>query len=249
MKLLRWFLVLMVFSLEIRVKASQLEPSHCLSNLNAPCSLFSFEPSNVKTKQFELTLASGTILYREKSGSWNFVSGTIRVISTKAVRLNTKVGTLFLGPGIKWLQWRDDKLWVFSLEGNSEVKLNSTSMLANSIPEGFYNWFSGVGKDGNNNQGIPRRVSPSLAATVLPGFKRHPDLKRVEKFESRSIAMAAEFYQDVAQQMEDQAFHRQQEAERRESIRLRTEKRARDQFRQKYLGPVDFPEEESESQN
>jgi hypothetical protein len=239
----------MVFSIEIRIKAAQQEPHHCLSNLREPCSLFSFEPSMVKTKQFELTLASGAILYREKSGIWNFVSGTVRVSNSKALRLSTKVGTLLLGPGIKWLQWRDDKLWVFSLEGNGEVKLNSTLMQANFVPEGFFNWFSGVEKNGNNNQGVPRRIAPSVAGSVLPGFRKHRDLKLVEKFESRSIAMAAEFYQDVAQQMEDQAVHRQKETEKRELNRIQIEKKARDLFRQKYLGPVDFPEETSESQN
>lgn len=249
MKIFRWFVILMAMTLEVRLKAAQQEPPECLSRKELPCSLFAFEPTRVKTKHVEMTLTVGAILYREKSGEWNFVSGTVRIANSKEIRLKTKIGAILLGPGIRWTQWRDEKLWIYSLEGTTDVKLFSSLLQVNAVPAGFYNWYGFVDKNGRNEQGMPRRIEPAVINSVLPGFKKHQDRKLVVKGESRSIAMASEFYHDIAQQMEDQATQRNQEAELRESRRIELEKRARDLFRQKYLGPVEFPDGDPESQN
>jgi hypothetical protein len=222
------------------VKAVEQEPTDCLKNLGAACSIFAFAPARVKTKNLELGLASGSILFRARPNEWNFVAGTIRVAARRPIKIVTKVGTVTLGIGVSWLQWRDERLWVYVFEGPTAITLTESSMQYNAVPEGFYNWFGLIDRTGKNVQGVPRAITVTEAKMSLPGISRHPDLKMVTQRETRTIAMASEFYGDVAQRMENAFSLREYQAEQEQRKRREKEKRAREMFRSKYLGPVEF---------
>ena len=254
MRGLRWLCVILSLTIEVRLKAAvHQEPNHCLTQIEDICSLFAFKPTIAKTKQFELLMSAGSILYRDKNKKWNFVSGTIRIETKKNMTLYTIIGSITLEPGIKWLRWEDKQLWVYSIEGNTQILLTSTLMKENNTPEGFYNWYGLVNRNGINEQGIPRTITGSNAKLTLSGIRKHNDLKLIQKRESRSLAMVSDFYKDVAQQMEDNAFQREQQASLKEMNRIQQEKRIRELFRKKFLSPVEdldeTPENDTNNQN
>ena len=67
------------------------------------------------------------------------------------------------------------------------------------------------------------------------------------------IKTPTDFYKDVAQQMEDNAFQREQQASLKEMNRIQQEKRIRELFRKKFLSPVEdldeTPENDTNNQN
>jgi hypothetical protein len=249
MKWLRFFFVIIALSLEVRVKAFQQEPQSCLSNSGSPCSLFTKRPQTLQAKKFSVSLAAGSILYRDRADAWNFVTGTLRFKTSASTEIQTKVGRITLFPGIHWVQWREESLWVYSIEGFAEVKLQSSPLRVNVVPQGFYNWFGLIDHQGLNEQGVPRELTQNVVKSFLPGMSKHADLGLVAKGEDRAIANAAEFYKDIAQHVQDQVELREQRLERDRNARIEEERRMRQMFRQKYLGPVEFDEDSMDSQN
>lgn len=236
----RWMMILLCFSIDVRLKAIEQEPQACLKKVWEPCSLFTFRPKTTNLGPIKLTMQAGSILYRGHQGQWNFVAGVLRVANSKTVNLKTKLGDLTLLPGVTWLQWRDDKLWIYSVEGGVQVDLLSSLIQDNIVAAGFYNWFGAIDRDGRNQQGIPRYIDVAAAKKVLPGFAQHQDRKYLEKRLSRRIAMAADFYQTIIEQTEADERERQRAIEQKETQRRLFEKGIRDRFRNKYLSPVDL---------
>jgi hypothetical protein len=243
-------MVILCFTVEVRVKAGvQQEPVDCLTDSSQVCSIFSFKPTSLHAGAVDFKLAAGTILYRDQRKEWNFVQGTLRVGASANVRLLTKVGEVLLAPGIQWLQWRDDKLWVYTLEGGAQVNLGSSPDQPSVVPSGFHNWYSLVNREGKNGQGFIRRINPAAARVFLPGFGSHPDYKATVKKESRSIAMASDFYGQVAQRMSDDVDARERAVREQAQRRLNEEKRIRQMFRDKYFSPVELSEDDPEIHN
>lgn len=244
MRTFRWLLIFLCFSIDIRVKAIEQEPLACLININEPCSIFTFKPMTTNLGKIELTMQPGSILYRDQNKEWNFLTGTIRISTKMPVKINTKVGVLTLGPGVQWLQWRDEKLWIYSVEGEARISLVSTNIQENVIVTGFYNWFGMIDRDGKNTQGIPRPLEGRLASTFLKGFAKHRDRKVVDKMVARNLAAAGDMYESIVAKMESDEREKRQAIERQENSRRQFDKGLRDLFRKKYLSPVDADESE-----
>ena len=242
MSLCRWFTIFLCFAVEIRVKAAVQEPPRCLATAEKPCSLFTSRPSVMKTADFELSMQAGSIIYRDVRQQWNFLSGTIRVATPKVLKINTRVGRLQLNPGIHWIQWREEKLWVYAIEGEAVIDLTASPLAGVTLVAGTYNWFGAIDRQGQNQVGIPRALEDDVLKTVLVGFAKHPDRSLVKKRVSRSIAMVSEFYKEIAQKMVQDSQEKQRAIEFKENQRRQFEKGLRDRFRSKYLGPVDLDE-------
>lgn len=249
MKWLRFFAVIMTFIIEVRVKAIQQEPESCLSEKDQECSLLSMRSSFIKTASFEIDMQQGSVLYRNDKSEWNLVSGTIRVANSRGIKLKTKVGSIKLSPGVYWLRWVTDRLWVASLEGQVHLTLISNQLQQNILPEGFINWYGLINHQNVNEQGIPRAVSLSFLKEVIPTIAQHSDRTLVEKKWSRTIAQVTDLYRDVVQMMEDSDFRRKAEVERRALKRYEIERDAQQLFRQKYLSPIDLSNSLDEDNN
>lgn len=249
MRWLRFIAVMMVFVIEVRVKAIQQEPEKCLSEKNQECSLLAMRSSFIKTTAFDIEMQQGSILYRNSKSEWNLVSGTIRVVNSKWIKLKTKVGSIKLSPGVYWLRWVTDRLWVASLEGQVHLALVSNQLNQNILPEGFINWYGLINHQSVNEQGIPRAISLPFLKEVIPTIAHHSDRTLVEKKWSRSIAQVTDLYRDVVQMMEDSDLRKKAELERRALKRYNIEKEARELFRQKYLSPMDLSNSLDEDNN
>lgn len=248
-RLLQLLALLVAFSLDVKLKAAQQEPEQCLSQREKSCTLFTMEPTTLKMHELDLYLSAGTILYRSQQKDWNFVAGTLRVAAKKSMKLRTKIGEVVLYPGIQWLQWRDEKLWVYAIQGHTRIDLKASSLGVNLVPEGFVNWFGLIDRQGQNIQGIPKTIDGDVISRLLPGFQRSGDRKLISQSIHRMIATASEFYRDVAQEMEASALERERQKEQKEFQRKQAEKKIRDLFRQKYFSPVEFPEDDPNLNN
>lgn len=250
MKLIRFIAIILSLSLEIRVKAApREEPVDCILSADKLCSLFAFSPSTVHIGKGKLNLAAGTILFRDKQKKWNFLEGTLRIESVHTFELLTRMGGIKVGPGVAWVKYNENRLWVYTISGLSRVELSSTAINENLVPEGFYNWFGLIDKSGESSQGMPRRITVTQASSFLPGFRNNADTSKITKVESRSIAMASEFYHDVAQGMQDAYVARVKENEQRIENKKKLDQSIRSMFRQKYFSPVDLPSDGVDSDN
>lgn len=249
MRVLRFLVVMMSFVIEVRVKAVQQEPENCLTEKNQECTLLSLRSSYIKTTAFDIDMQKGSVLYRNNKSQWNLVSGTIRVANSKGVKLKTKVGSIQFSPGVYWVRWVTDRLWIASLGGQVSLSLISNQLKENILPEGFINWYGLINYKNVNEQGIPRAANLSFLREVIPVMAHHPDRTLVEKKWSRTIAQVTDLYRDVVQMMEDSDFRRKAEVERRALKRYQIEREAQELFRQKYLSPMDLSNSLDEDNN
>lgn len=249
MKFLRLFAVVMAFVVEVRVKAFQQEPEQCLTQKNQECSLLSMHTSLVKTPIFTINMQQGSVLYRNHKSEWHLVSGTIRIASSKTIKLKTKVGSVKLSPGIHWMRWVTDRLWLASLKGQAQLNLISNQLDSNVLAEGFVNWYGLINYKNVNEQGIPRAASLKFLKEVIPSIAQHGDRTLVEKKVTRSIAQVAELYHDVVQMMENEDLRKKAEIEWRAFQRRKIEREAQELFRQKYLSPMDLSHSLDEDNN
>lgn len=244
MKRLRWLVIFLSLSVDIKLKAIEQEPPACLTKDSHHCSLFTFAPRKVQIGEAEVTLYPGAILYRDQSKVWNLLSGTVRVESAAPFRMNTKVGSAHLGRGTQWMQWKNEKLWIFAIEGDARVDLHSTAMGENLVESGFFNWFGLINGEGVNLQGVPRPMESTRVSSILPMFLKHKDRKVIDKKLARHLASAGDMYSAVIAKMDLDRQEKQAEIDRRENNRRQFEKGLRDLYRNKYLGPVDLEDAE-----
>jgi len=251
MKVIRILAILVSFVIEVRVKAVQQEPNHCISNKNEECTLFSKNTSSIHTQTLKLTMMNGTVLYRSQKKKWNLITGTIRISNqnNSNIKIQTKIGAVILEPGIFWLKWSTDKLWVISLEGTAHLELISNLLKNNILPEGFANWYTLINYKNSNYQGIPRAISLNSISDIIPDIIKHKDRTLVESKESRSISLASNFYHDVVQIGEDYEFKLQNTIENINLNYIKTEKEAEVLFREKHLSPIDLSNSLNEDNN
>jgi hypothetical protein len=126
------------------------------------------------------------------------------------------------------------------------MELIASSLTENLVPSGFMSWFGPIDFRGVNEQGLPRRISIETALQSLPGFKKTPDYNLVSRQESRMIASAGQFYGLIAETMSESVRQREDQQRRRLEAIQSEERRLRTLFRNKYFGPVEWPEEASE---
>ncbi len=107
---------------------------------------------------------------------------------------------------------------------------------------GFYNWFGEIDHKGYNLQGIMKPLESSILKRFLPWTTNSEDLRLMIRRESRSIAQATEFYKDLAQSMENSFSNREKMKEQQLRYQQYLANEALQDFREKYLSPVDFDE-------
>lgn len=242
MKLLRFLGVMLALTIEVRVKAAiTQEPDNCIINKKTKCAIFANKPTVIKSKTLKLQLRSGTILYRNQNNEWNFVEGTIQIQTSNKTEIKTRVGTLSLNPGQHWVQWRDEKIWIYALEGIASIRLLSSESDTQIIPEGFVNWFGYIGSEDKNLKGVPKMISLDALDKSIGGLSSSESHKII-KMESRSLSMSSDFYRDIVQLMENQKRAHEVAMEKREAQKMKRQNNIRELFRAKYLSPVDFEE-------
>jgi len=248
-KTLRLMAVLISFAIEVKVKAIQQEPVDCLSNKEQTCSLFSMKQSLIDSPSFNINMMSGSALYRDDKKKWNLVSGTIRISNKEPIKIQTRVGKVSLKPGVYWMQWSDEKLWVVSLKGMARLELISNPLYNNILPEGFTNWYGLISYNKVNQQGIPRAIGLDFISEIIPSIFYHKDRSFIESRWSRSIAQSSDFYHDIVQQTEDLDQSRKKTIERMKLNRIKAEAEVQNLFRQKYLSPIDLSHSLDEDDN
>ncbi len=242
MKFLRFLGIILALTIEVRVKAAiSQDPDNCIINKNTKCAVFANKPTVIKSKTLNLQLRSGTILFRNQKNEWNFVDGTIQIQTANKTEIKTRVGTLSLNPGQHWVQWRDEKIWIYAMEGIASLRLLSSESDTQIIPEGFVNWFGYIGSEDKNLKGVPKMISLNTLDKSIGGLSSSVSNKILKK-ESRSLSMSSDFYRDIVQLMENQKRANELALEKREAQKMKRQNDIRELFRSKYLSPVDFEE-------
>lgn len=239
MKWLRLLGIILSLTLEVRVRAAEQDPGACLKNNIDKCAIFTNRPTTINSPNLTMKLRAGSILFRDRKREWNFVDGTMRVQTATDIKFKTRVGTLNLSQGAFWVQWKDEKIWVYAMEGEAQLELTSPELGKQIVPEGFVNWFGLIGSENKNLRGIPKIITLDFIKQKI-GHLSPSEIKSISNKESRSLVMASDFYRELVQTMEDQNRSAVEAAEKREARKIRRNKEIRDLFRAKYLSPVDF---------
>lgn len=241
MILIRWFFVFIFFTIEVRVKALELDPSFCIKNSEGLCSVYSTAKktkNKFETNSFKVSLGNDTLLFRDLKKKWNLVRGSLRVENKIPLQLKTKVGVLQLNSGIHFVKWEQEKLWVMSLLGQSYLELTASKLKLEKIPQGLGNWYGPIGSDNLNNKGVLRPLNMQLINEIGLEVVQRDDVLKIKKNELRTLAMVSELYKNVTQNMEDDYVKRVSAIERAEERKQQRAIKVRQIFRSRYLSPV-----------
>lgn len=200
---IRFFIFLIFSILEIRVRATTpllQKPENCL-NENIPCTFGTIQSVfNFKKEDVKLDLDKETIVTKLDSKSFEFIKGTVRVVSQN--QTSWKLGTAtVIGEGEYWILDRDNKSWVRAVLGDCEVKFGNEKI---QVPEGFEMWLGGTGSDGKKVHSVPQVFKMSDHLKAWNRMNREPKKEFLDKVENlkvlykNNVELSSQIYKEVA---------------------------------------------------
>jgi hypothetical protein len=164
-RVIRVFLFLLTFILEVRVKAAGIQIPDADEILQEPktCLMQSVE-CGMRTKvgeKFEFEMGEATIvldqmttIVRVSARELRLVAGTVWVKTETPVMVRTEFGTAHLSDGEMWVSRTSDRITVAATHGDAEIRpRGSTERLL--IETGFENFLTKVGDNGKAATGAP----------------------------------------------------------------------------------------------
>jgi hypothetical protein len=236
----RWFIFIFFFTVEVRVKASELieRPQGCL-NQKSTCALQTkddvFHYSN---PQLEFHLGKDSLSLKHSSNELEFASGALWVARYEKMNVKTIYGSVNAKNGPFWVLQGEEKIWIRNVNGDLKVKVRDGREV--ELPIGFQIWIGGVDSNGQSTMGIPETIHFDehirLWSRLFPGTKeKFKDEVESVKFTWGPVAeRAAELYTNMALRQRRIAEARAAELERR---RLAVEEERR-MFREMYVKKV-----------
>ncbi len=191
---LNCFIFFIFFTLEIRVKASNpplQKPENCYSSELKPCIFSSGNKIiQVQNRKTVFNLKENTTLERLNEKNFQFMGGTVWVQNQEPLEISTLYAAISSTKGEFWLVEKDNKIFVRSIVGQTDIKINSGVL---NLPEGFQIWISGKDSQGKNTYGVPEIIPMEehlrLWSTLFSGSR--------EEFKNK-VKMLKDLYKDTA---------------------------------------------------
>ncbi|MGE3973228.1 MAG: hypothetical protein AB7F59_01735 [Bdellovibrionales bacterium] len=213
MKVLKYFLVFMIFFIEIRVKASVAypklgeaiqEPLNCLAQ-QVVCAVSTFDKSkyDLTVGTAHVILGGRTTILRNDADLITLVSGEIWVRTNGHIKIQSEFGSYVLEKAEAWVIKENGKMLVRTVSGEADVLPRGGKELP--LPAGFEVWISAVDASGVATSSIPRAIDirdhMKRWAQLFPGTKAEFK-KAVLAFRTvwnESVEKAATFHAEVVQ--------------------------------------------------
>lgn len=200
-KVLRILLSLMVFFIEVRIRASEAEshranealgvlvdePKDCFSKKDTfPCALKSLSRRTEVKKEFhQLTMSSKAAVVFFDTERLRLLAGDFWFENKVALTLETLYGTISSDPETEFfISVTPEKVVMRVVQGLLKVTPNGHDKSVN-IPAGFNNYLTSAGSDGRNRMGIPLAVRPADILNdyrLLTNFGKDDVQKKMESF-------------------------------------------------------------------
>lgn len=156
---LRFFLFLLAFQMEVRVRASGdllQQPSSCLKTREACAIQVVGNVFHLVKGKIKLHAGNGAALVRLSEKQWRFIKGALWVEEGQDIDVETVFGSLRASQGEYWVLEQDGRIMVRNMNANLKVTLRDGKVL--QLPEGFEFWLAGLNSKGVSEYGMIRPV-------------------------------------------------------------------------------------------
>lgn len=199
------FVLFIVFSIiEIKVRALPgvlQKPENCLKS-ELPCTIGTTKNVfNYALGEVYLDLDRDTIVTKLNDRSFEFIKGTVRILSQKTTEWKVGTATIQGQLGEYWLFENHGKIWVRSILGSCEARFGNQKV---QIPEGFELWLGGTDSEGHKVYSVPQVFSISDHLKNWSRLKHEPKkdfLERVENLKmiyKNNVELSSQIYKEVA---------------------------------------------------
>lgn len=186
MKLLNVLIFILAFTIELRVRASDVVPAEKIIETPDSCVQESGyciiknlnKRYSYNNEDFTISFSPESILVRQKTREFSFVRGDIFVKSDSKISFEIPYGTIEIDPGSQVLLFKQsDKVVVQTIFGKVFLKpLGYKKSIL--VMAGHENFISQVGEGLKAQTGIPK---PIMIEPLLKAWSYHADVKK-EKF-------------------------------------------------------------------
>ena len=227
-------IIAILFLIPIQALAVVDEPTGCLASKSFPCAARAKKNETLQVGAWKVHLFSGA------SVQWDLESD-LRILSGKAW-IQAGEGELVF-PGLRYSLdkselisfLQDGKLYIQNLEGSGHIKSEFVADIG--LPVGFENWYGSMTSAGKLEQGVIRPFDVVAVLKDVKTLKTSVAMKDQMEVWKKSQSQTGDYYQRSVQQQVDsmQAMlkarsdkAREEQAERREMIRMFRERHALD---------------------
>ena len=186
-KAARWLCVILVFCLDVHVRASEStheninessvkkisrsknsflsEPKNCYKHF-MPCALYLYTKGQTITMgATRISLSRGTFVIQKTEKNLQLVKGYIWVEAQGPFVVESNYGKVRLQGSNALVRIRNERIELVSVNSNSYLEMFSGEKLL--VPEGYENWMGGITKSGKQFIGFPAAANIQLLLSEL----------------------------------------------------------------------------------
>lgn len=157
--LVRFFIFVMAFQMEVRVRASNelfLQPMACLDKVEVCAIQVVGSAFTYKKGTVSLRATTDSLLVRSSAKQWRLVKGNLWVEKGLGLEVSTVYGDLKASRGQYWVLEQGTQVVVRNLNSDVLVTLRDGKVLM--LPEGFEFWMAGINAQGVSEFGMIRPI-------------------------------------------------------------------------------------------
>lgn len=240
MWILRALIIILSFTIEVRVKAAgkktnsgldsknyYLQPANCLKQDSACSVVAKTGHFHFNKNMTQIHAIKSSILKRETATSWNLISGVIWIQSSQTLDINT-VYAKIQGANLNFWVVQKPKKIIYRNLSNASLKLTLKNAKHVDVPAGFQVWV-GLDEDHSYSHGM---IEPIEAVEHLAFWKdlyqgnKQSFLSEVESFKEllkQSKEQSSELYRDVVLR-EIASIEEKKQLEAKEKARQKAQK-------------------------
>ena len=181
-KIARWFCMILVFCLDVHVKASEnthknlkedsvkkisrsknsflSEPKNCYGHF-MPCALYLYtEGQTITMGTTQVSLPQGAFIIQKTEKKLRLVKGYVWIETQGPFVVESDYGKIRLKDSKALVRIRNERIELVSVNSNSYLEMFSGEKLL--VPEGYENWMGGVTKSGKQFVGFPAAANIQL---------------------------------------------------------------------------------------
>jgi hypothetical protein len=234
-KFFQFFLFLMAFQLEVRVRASGdllQSPDGCLKSKEFCSIQATHENFHYKTSSLNLHMGASSVMQRSSNDTWKLVSGYAWIQQGKSLTLETLFATMKAPTGEYWVIDKGDRIIVRNVNADLTVEFRDGKKL--QVPEGFEFWVGGLNTLGKSEYGMIEPINIkdhlSLWKNLFQGSKE--DFVAAVQKQKHQWGDLVEKSSEIYRASADRQIASVQNAEKRRVEKARQEEAQRQKVRQ-----------------
>lgn len=238
--LFRFFIFVLAFQMEVRVRASGdllLQPIACLNRVEACAiqvvgNMFTYKKGSVGLKA-----STESVLVRSSANQWRLVKGNLWVENGQGLEISTVFGDLKASSGQYWVLEQGSQVIVRNIDSDVVVTLRDGKKL--ELPEGFEFWMAGINAKGVSEYGMIRPIDMKehlpLWNSLYKGSKEDFVKEVVQLRESWGdlVEKSSSLYQSVVMRKIASQVEKQEKVERAQEEMRKQRAAVRELYRKK----------------